>query len=371
LQPLGIKRWRLQKLLYQAAEASGIPIYFDKRLESLETDLEDDDDGDNKKYNNKSNNVRLTFQDGSTVTTQVVFAADGSKSSVRNSCIASDQWKMQYTGVTCLMGTSSVPRADRGICLPASETTRCHGAFYPTGPTEQCFQFHFPTPPEDAEKASLGSWGTLTEHVGQEECNILRERLEEDGWDEKYLQPLEKVDKAIKIGFSVLEPPLESYVYGNVVLVGDSAHPPVPYLGQGAQQGLEDAGTLALLFEHLLMVHDTSPPSKPPPPGGQEMAPAKKFSTANLSTALKLYNTLRVPRTQSVLEHSKLWGKTQQKRTECSRYNRVKEQKIQREVFFHETVSDLLLGVHHDYKVEALKAISEAPRSAVPKEEIS
>lgn len=355
LHPLGIRRWKLQKLLFQAVEDAEIPIYFNKQLQILEEE--------------QDTRIKLTFQDESIVKAKVVLAADGSRSRIRdtvlkNSAIDNSNFsKLQYTGVTCLMGTSHVSRQDRGICLPASETTKCHGAFYPTGPNEQCFQFHFPTSSEDA----VGSWGTLTEHVGQEECTTLKQKLEEDGWDDKYLEPLSSVDKAIKIGFSVLEPPLESYVHGrchNIVLVGDAAHPPVPYLGQGAQQGLEDAGTLALLFEHLLMVDDDA--------GQLSSSPStkrKKFSTNNLSSALKIYNRIRVPRTQAILEHSKLWGRQQQKRSECSRYNKVKEEKIQRDVFFHETVSDLLPGVQHNYKEDVLAAIQETPLLAVAEED--
>jgi 2-polyprenyl-6-methoxyphenol hydroxylase-like FAD-dependent oxidoreductase len=47
---------------------------------------------------------------------------------------------------------------------------------------------------------------------------------------------------------------MERWVYGNrIVLLGDAAHPPVPYTGQGAQMGLEDAGCLALLIQKLCL----------------------------------------------------------------------------------------------------------------------
>ena len=47
---------------------------------------------------------------------------------------------------------------------------------------------------------------------------------------------------------------LERFSYGpnnRVVLVGDAAHPPVPHLGQGAQQGLEDAGILVEILKTI------------------------------------------------------------------------------------------------------------------------
>jgi len=67
--------------------------------------------------------------------------------------------------------------------------SKCHGAFYNVSEGEQCFQFHFPIPEEET-KASQRSWGALTEHVGIEERKALAERLVEDGWDKKYLEPL-------------------------------------------------------------------------------------------------------------------------------------------------------------------------------------
>ncbi|MCK1394481.1 FAD-dependent monooxygenase [Bradyrhizobium sp. 1] len=44
-------------------------------------------------------------------------------------------------------------------------------------------------------------------------------------------------------------PPLESWVRGSIVLVGDAAHPMLQYLAQGACQALEDAVCLAEMLE--------------------------------------------------------------------------------------------------------------------------
>jgi 2-polyprenyl-6-methoxyphenol hydroxylase-like FAD-dependent oxidoreductase len=43
-------------------------------------------------------------------------------------------------------------------------------------------------------------------------------------------------------------PPLDTYVRGRVALVGDAAHAMLPFLGQGACQGIEDAVALARLL---------------------------------------------------------------------------------------------------------------------------
>jgi salicylate hydroxylase len=42
-----------------------------------------------------------------------------------------------------------------------------------------------------------------------------------------------------------VRPPIPSYASGRIALVGDAAHPMVPFLAQGAGQAIEDAGVLA------------------------------------------------------------------------------------------------------------------------------
>lgn len=45
--------------------------------------------------------------------------------------------------------------------------------------------------------------------------------------------------------------PLAAYIYGKTILVGDAAHPMLPFNAQGGNQALEDAGALLALFLDL------------------------------------------------------------------------------------------------------------------------
>ncbi len=47
-----------------------------------------------------------------------------------------------------------------------------------------------------------------------------------------------------------VRPPIGSFSFGRVALVGDAAHPMVPFLAQGAAQAIEDAGALGRIFSH-------------------------------------------------------------------------------------------------------------------------
>ena len=209
LQTIGIRRWRLQRVLYDAARRADIPIHFAKRTKSVSS-LPD-------------GTVEIIFEDGTKRTAHVVFGADGSKSAVRNS-VADCGAKLQYTGTTCLMGIGSDTKSQsRGISLPSSSTSHCHGAFFPTGEDEFCFQFHFPVAAQDADE---GNWGTLSQEMGRKECRKLAERLKKEGWHEKYLEPLANVDVAVRIGFCLLDKQLKKLVYGHrgrIVLLGDAA----------------------------------------------------------------------------------------------------------------------------------------------------
>ena len=344
LQPLGFQRWRLQKILFQASQDANIQVHFGKRLESLE-ELPD-------------RSIKVHFADGTERRTRLLIGADGSKSQVRN-LVCKGKHQLKYTGTTCLMGCADIGRPERGLCLPSSDTTKCHGAFFPTAEDEQCFQIHFPTDIHQLHQDSAQidpksfSWGGLTCVAEQEECNRLADTLKDDGWDDKYVQPLRHARKALKIGFSTLDPPLHSFVFGRTVLVSDACHPPTPYLGQGAQMGLEDAGTLALLLKEFCV--------KPASRVANSEESARRQSSldfTHLDEALALYDQLRRPRAQEILGQSKRWGEQLQKQAANPAYNKMRHEVIKREIFYHETLPILLPVVRHDYAEEVYTAIS-------------
>ena len=166
--------------------------------------------------------MHVEFEDGCLLKTEILFAADGSKSAVRS--IVNPSSSLEYTGVTCVMGVAENKSEDRGILFPSSvPTINCrHGCFFPTAEGEQCFQMHYSVEESDADK---GNWGTLSQKVGVAECLKLSEQMKDDGWDDKYIAPLREVTHAVRIGFCSLQPPLQKWVYGRIVLLGDAAHP--------------------------------------------------------------------------------------------------------------------------------------------------
>ncbi|KAH0838116.1 hypothetical protein J3R83DRAFT_6362 [Lanmaoa asiatica] len=87
-----------------------------------------------------------------------------------------------------------------------------------------------------------------------------------------------------KWSIHAVDPPLSSFVRGHIALVGDAAHGMCPHLGAGAGQGLEDTLVLCKLLTHPQTV------------------------LANLQDVLRVYDRVRRPRANMVLERSAMAG---------------------------------------------------------------
>jgi salicylate hydroxylase len=339
--------------------------------------------------------------------TSLLIGADGINSKVRNYVVnpspkttaatttettANQQQQQQsleefmpnYTGVTCLMGCANVPRI-RGICFPSSATTKCHACYYPTkvpkeediidtnneekrtennkyadnNNYEQVFQIYFPSPIERPD-----TWRTLTPDEAKTECKELAKKLREDGWDEQFLAPLESstLTGVLRVGLRSREALDVWHVgdaaadnnndeevgsstsVGRAVLLGDSAHPPVPYIGQGAMMAMEDAGTLSLLLAHFCPINGDS---------------ESTIDLSKFQTAMKVYENLRVPRTKAVLGSSVQLGKTQQKRADSKLYNAWREVSIKAQVWAYGTLPVMKPGAAFDYRAKVAEALEE------------
>jgi salicylate hydroxylase len=319
LAPIGIRRWKLQRALCDACDAAGIPINFGKHVSAVGSALD-------------GMGAELTFSDGTKTTASLVFGADGVKSKVRDAVIGAGSQEPEYTGVTCLMGSSSVPRPNRGICFPSSTSTKCHMCTYPTGPNETIFQIYFPTPVENPE-----NWGTMSREDEKKEVSELADRLEKDGWADQFVQPLREATagSVVRVGLRARDP-ISKWVKlaeggSRTVLLGDAAHPPVPYIGQGAMMAIEDAGTIAYLLQNIC-VDDG------------------RFNTKHFARAMALYEKIRIPRTGKILGKSKVLGKSQQDRADSVLYNWFREWSIWVQVLIHGTLPLMKPGAKYNYR---------------------
>lgn len=131
------------------------------------------------------------------------------------------------------MGSAPIAKNSEieGICFPSSSTTNCHACFYPANEKEIIFQLFFPT----EEKPE--TWKALSKQESDEECKVMQKQLINDGWHKMFTDPVGKADSVLRVGLRA-RAPIPSWHYPSinpkVFLLGDAAHPPVPYIGQGA-----------------------------------------------------------------------------------------------------------------------------------------
>jgi len=103
------------------------------------------------------------------------------------------------------------------------------------------------------------------------------------GWEPTVEGIVDAMDQTFRWGIYDREP-LPRWAAGRVVLLGDSAHAVTPHLGQGANQAIEDAMTLAVLL--------------------------RDCRSADLESRLRSYEDLRLDRTRRVRDGAREAGRT-------------------------------------------------------------
>lgn len=141
---------------------------------------------------------------------------------------------------------------------------------------------------------------------------------------------------------------MDAYSILNQVFAFAALYYRVPYTGQGAQMGLEDVGTLAMLLKEYCLEEQNE---------GQSSLDMNSFGLA-----MKSYEKIRIPRALEINKLSKTWGESQSKRSKKELYREVKEEKIKRDVFFHETLSCLIPGSTYNYREAVAEFLEREPK---------
>jgi len=173
------------------------------------------------------------FADGSEIEADIIVGADGIHSAVRTALFGPDAPK--FTGKICYRSVvparavrGSRPFADNGQWLGPHGTI----VLYPLRGEELInVVCHY-----DDESYSRESWVA--------ECS--REEVLERyaDWHESLLRLFAAGDTWYKWALYDRDP-IPQWTRGRITLLGDAAHPMLPYLGQGACQALEDGAVLA------------------------------------------------------------------------------------------------------------------------------
>jgi salicylate hydroxylase len=209
------------------------------------------------------------FRDGSEVEADVIVGADGIHSAVRASLFGPDA--PRFTGKICwrcLVPTDAIP----GGLFEGEGATWLgpHGAVV-------------------VYKVRRGELVNVVAHYDDDswtEESWIREVPREEaienykGWHESLMRLFGAAEKHYKWALYDREPRNE-WTKGNVTILGDAAHPMLPYLGQGACQAIEDGCVLAAALDAM---------------------------REDLPGALKLYERVRLPRANRVVLEARARG---------------------------------------------------------------
>jgi len=184
--------------------------------------------------------VRLDFTDGESVEADVLIGADGIHSLIRG--VHTEPAPPVHSGMCAFRALVPVAAAPDLACRPAQVVwlgPGRHVVHYPVSAGEMINLVAI-APAGDFVTESWTATATVEEFLA-----------EFDGWDDR-LRSLISAARTPGRWALLIRQPLPRWTWDRVTLLGDAAHPMLPFLGQGAAQAFEDAAVLA----HCLAEHD-------------------------------------------------------------------------------------------------------------------
>lgn len=257
-----VHRSDLHRILLEACRRAGVELLNDVRIDSVETH----DAG-----------ARAHARDGRVFEAGVVIGADGLKSALRPSVVADEpvpSGYVAYRGTVQLDdGHAGGDREDVVVYFGP----HCHLVQYPLRRGELLNTVAvFKSPSFEQGNEQYGGVDEL--EAAYKDCVPQVRRA------------LENVGTGMRWPMYDREP-VENWISGRLVLMGDAAHPMLQYLAQGACQALEDAEALQDLSAGT--VFGASVPD-----------------AAAWDGVLREFNDVRAPRTARVQRTARLWGES-------------------------------------------------------------
>jgi salicylate hydroxylase len=213
--------------------------------------------------------MRIVCADGSELTAALVVGADGLNSRVRR-LIRDDE--PTFSGDVAFRGTTRIEDLGAG--------ERTNDVLLWIGPGAHLIQY----PVRRGELYNqVAVFRSVRFAEGREDWGTPEELVERFAGMSDIVRAAIPTMTAARAYPNYDKEPIDTFVAGRAVLIGDAAHPMLQYLGQGACQALEDGLTLAAVL------------------GGSVEHP-----TATLAE----YDSLRVPRTTRSQRAARPWGKS-------------------------------------------------------------
>ena len=188
-----------------------------------------------KSFAQDSDKARVTFANGAVVEADVVIAADGIHSEMRPFVFPPSKpvfsGSVAYRGLVEHKLIASHPNDAWMMWLGPSK----HFLTFPVRAGELINYVGF-VPADQEMKESWSAPG---------DPDTLRQEFA--GWDPRIEALLKQVQRTFRWALYDREP-MPTWTKGRLSLLGDAAHPMLPHLGQGANQGIEDGVALATIL---------------------------------------------------------------------------------------------------------------------------
>jgi len=213
-----------------------------------------------------SDEVEVQFSDGSSITADLVIGADGIHSRVREALVRDEPCYCGHTIYRALVPAERVPFA---VAEPKVVIW--------LGPGRHCVSY----PVSDGKQVSLGAtvpdarWVTESWSAQGRTDALARAYT---GWNSE-VRALTAAPDAVSRWALHDRGTLSTWSSDRLTVVGDAAHPMLPFFAQGANQAIEDAVTLAACL--------------------------RDADSDGIASALRRYENVRKPRTDQVHEISR------------------------------------------------------------------
>ncbi|KWX00479.1 salicylate 1-monooxygenase [Carbonactinospora thermoautotrophica] len=180
----------------------------------------------------KPDEVVLHFEGGPTATADVVVGADGIHSVVRDALVADEprfSGQIIYRGLIPADRVSFLPEEPRVVLWLGPEQ---HCVCYPVS-SGRLVSFGATTPGSDWRVESWSAEGRVEDLVAAY-----------TGWNDQITRLLHAPDAVRRWALHDRDA-VEWWSRGRITIIGDAAHPMLPFMAQGANQAIEDAAVLA------------------------------------------------------------------------------------------------------------------------------